>query len=63
VGRRRDPRHRGQFAFHHGDAAGMTGAIMREAAGQISRLVEIIDKRVEHLVERILAVSPVAQEV
>jgi hypothetical protein len=41
----------------------MTGAIMREAAGQISRLVEIIDKRVEHLVERILAVSPVAQEV
>src|SRR5882757_10422041 len=40
----------------------MGRAVMRKAAGEITLLHEIVGEGLEHVVERVLAMRPVAQE-
>src|SRR5207248_758698 len=49
--RRRNRRQDGPLALQHGDAACMGAAVMREAAGKIAGLEEIVDEDLEHVVE------------
>jgi hypothetical protein len=49
AGRHYDGRLRRRFAFHHGDASRMGGAIVREPADKISWLKEVVRERRHHV--------------
>src|SRR5262245_3974078 len=61
--RHRDRGEERGLALHHADPGGMGGAIMGKAAGEIAGLQEIVGEGLDHIVERLLAVRPMAQEV
>ena len=53
----------GYFALHHRDAAGICGAIMGKATGQVTRLHEVVGEGIEHAVESVFSVGPMSEEV
>ena len=62
AGRHTDRRKPQYLALHHLDSSRMGRAIMREAAGEIARLEEIIGEGFQHVVEGILAMGPAFEE-
>src|SRR5947209_17195 len=56
-------RQRRHLTLHHCDAARMRATVMRKAAGEIAGLQKIVDETIEHIIECVFAMRPMAQKI